>query len=179
MEDNILKPLNSIIYYIDEYKKGNPDVDESVMIMIAKETKGFIKHNKMWFIYHKLLMSYIKLRIALVSYETINDERFIDNSNNYLLDLYMYLEYTNFIKDYINKCLKNKEYDNLDDVYILVIKLDELLKSLNLYTDDIYKILNENTASYTAIYPKNDYTELNNKKAEIEAIIKKLKKETE
>lgn len=179
MGEEVFKALNEIIYYIDEYKKGNPEIDESIMKELAKQTKSMLKGNKIHFLYYKVLMSYIKLRIALVSYETIQDERFKDISNQFLMNIYMYLEYTEYLKSYLNSCIKNKEYEELDDAFILYIKLEELMQSLGIYTDDLYKILRENTASFSAYYPKNNYDEINAKKNEIEVIIKKLIKDPE
>ena len=124
-------------------------------------------------------MSYIKIRIALVSYQTIQDERFSDISSQYLKDIYTYLEYTDFLRNYMKESIKNKDYSQLDDAFVLSVKLEEMMQSLKLYTDDLYKILKEHTASYIACYPKNDYTESIQRKYEIETIVKKLKKDPE
>ena len=179
MSEEIVKALNEVLYYMDEYKKGNPEVDDTIMKEIAKITKSQLRGNKIHFLFYKLMMSYIKIRIALVSYQTLQDERFADISNQYLMDIYMYMEYTDFLKDYLKNCIKNNDYNLLDDAYLLSIKLEEMMQSLGQYTDDLYKILKENTASYIACYPKNDYTESNQRKEEIDLIVKKLKKDPE
>lgn len=179
MSEEVLQALNEVLYYVDEYKKGNPEVSEEEMRIIAKQVKGLLNGSKIHFLYYKLLMSYIKIRIALVSYQTIQDERFADISNQYMIDIYSYLEYTDFLRNYIKESIKNKDYSQLDDAFVLSVKLEEMMQSLKLYTDDLYKILKENTASYIACYPKNDYTESIQRKNEIETIVKKLKKDPE
>ena len=179
MSEEVLQALNEVLYYVDEYKKGNPEVSEEEMRIIAKQVKGLLNGSKVHFLYYKLLMSYIKIRIALVSYQTIQDERFSDISKQYLKDIYTYLEYTDFLRNYMKESIKNKDYSQLDDAFVLSVKLEEMMQSLKLYTDDLYKILKENTASYIACYPKNDYTESIQRKYEIETIVKKLKKDPE
>ena len=179
MSEEVLQALNEVLYYVDEYKKGNPEVSEEEMRIIAKQVKGLLNGSKIHFLYYKLLMSYIKIRIALVSYQTIQDERFSDISKQYLKDIYTYLEYTDFLRNYMKESIKNKDYSQLDDAFVLSVKLEEMMQSLKLYTDDLYKILKEHTASYIACYPKNDYTESIQRKYEIETIVKKLKKDPE
>ena len=179
MSEEVIKALNEVLFYMDEYKKGNPEVDDATMKEIAKITKSQLRGNKIHFLFYKFMMAYIKIRIALVSYQTLQDERFTDLSNQYLMDIYMYMEYTDYLKEYLKNCIKNNDYNNLDDAYVLSIKLEEMMQSLGLYTEDIYKVLKENTASYIACYPKNNYDESISRKEEIESIIKKLKKDPE
>jgi len=179
MSDEIINALNQVLYYMDEYKKGNPEVDDAIMKEIAKITKSQLKGNKIHYIFYKLFMSYIKIRIALVSYETIQDERFVDLSNQFLIDIYIYKEYTDFLKKYLSECIKNNTYENLDNAYLLSIKLEEMMQALNVYIDDIYKILKEDTSNYIVCYPKNDYSEIKDRKDEINKLMLKLKKDPE
>lgn len=177
MEAENLQGLSKVLYYIDEYKKGNPDYNASVMKIIAKEIKSHLISNKIKIVQYKWNISYIKLRIALKSYDTLTDAEFTDLSNSYLLDLYAYDEYIDFLKGKLNECIKSKDYSCLDDLCVLAIKLEDVPIIFELYSDDIAKVFLENVSTFTAYYPRNDYSESETVKNEIKDIISKIKKD--
>ena len=179
MDYEVLHALNQIVYYVDEYKKGNPEIDEEVMKIIADETRHLTNKYKFYFLLYKFSLNIIKLKSIFYVRDILEDDRYVDLTNNYLLDLYKYLEYSKYLREYAKICLKNKQYDDLDAAYILGIKLNEMLETFTLYTEDINKVLKEHNGSFAACYPKNDYSAADERKEEIETLMMKLKKDPE
>ncbi len=180
MSDDVLHSLNEIEYYVDEYQKSNPEVGEDVMVTIAKEIKEFVNKNKLYYLYFRSLIIIIKAKAILCSSYVSEDERFNNIINKYLEDLSLYYEYAQYLKKHLDKCVKSKDYESLDDSYVLGVNLLQFLAYLKLYIRDIEKVAKEySSSSYTVIYPDINYTSLNEKRNEIKAIIKKLKKDPE
>lgn len=179
MDAELLKEVNKVIYFIDEHKKGNPNFDNSEMKVLSKSVRKNLRSDKHKLIHKKLQMFHIKLKLVLTSYETIVDDRFADLSNYYLMGISDYLEYISFLSDYLIECEKKKEYDTLDDACLLAVDIALLVQQLELYMEDIYKVYQEDTASYTVVYPKNDYKIIEETRAEAEQIMLKLKKDPE
>ena len=179
MDYEVIHALHQIAYYVDEYKKGNPEISEEVMKIIAEEAKHLTNKHNYYFLLYKISLNIIKLKSIFYVRDILNDDRYVDLINNYLLDLYKFLEYSKYLKEYIKICIKNKQYDDLDAAYLLGVKLNEMLETFTLYTEDINKVLMEHNRSFAACYPKNDYTEANERKEEIETLMMKLKKDPE
>ena len=179
MNSEVIHALNQIVYYVDEYKKGNPDVDAETMKIIAKETRHLTDKYKFYFLFYKLSLNILRLKSIFYVRDIYFDGRYITLTNNYLLDLYKYLEYSKYLREYAKICIKNKQYDDLDAAYILGVKLNEMLEAFTLYTEDVNKVLKEHNPSFSVSYPKNDYSLVDERKEEIEKLMMKLKKDPE
>jgi hypothetical protein len=179
MDESVIQTISTILYYIDEYKAGNPDVDDQSMKMIAKQVLKLTSKNKMEFLFYKIMLNIVKLKTVFYSVNAFKDERFVNLSNQYISDLYMYYDYSVFLKNYIKECIKKKEYDHLDDAYILSVKLIQMMQAMSIYTEDINKVIKENCSWYGVCYPKNDYSDIENRKNEIKSLVMTLKKDPE
>ena len=177
MDESVIQTISTILYYIDEYKAGNPDVDDKSMKLIAKQVLKLTSKNNIEFLFYKIMLNIVKLKTVFYSISSFKDERFVNLTNKYLTDLYMYYDYSVFLKKYIKDCMKKKEYDHLDDAYILSVKLIQMIQAMSLYTEDINKVIRENCSWYGVCYPKNDYGETESRKNEIQSLVLALKKD--
>ena len=50
MDESVVQTISTILYYIDEYKAGNPDVDDKSMKLIAKQVLKLTSKNNIEFL---------------------------------------------------------------------------------------------------------------------------------
>lgn len=180
MNSEVLKVINSIHYYVDEYNSGTPESDEKMLKHYANSVNQYNKKYLQLYCRRKGILLCAELRALICNYIYSEDERVFEELNEYRNGIEEYLKMVVFLKKHVRKIKRAKKYDDIEDATIAALLIVEYLLLIDNYLDNAVSYIEECLPkSYCCNYPKHSHTEIENKKSELDEIMKKLKKDPE
>lgn len=153
MDLETLQQIQQILYYIEEYEKGNEEYYDAI-IEIVRAIKNYNTTAKKNYKRTKIILAISKIA-TLVTNPNLKDERvyqrIVENSYN---DLKYYLESSNKLEKYINICLKTNEFPDLEAAYILTIKLSLILDNIMAYIHEM-RLMEKSSTGLFIYYPSD------------------------
>lgn len=173
MDAEILQEINKLVYYVEEYNKGN----EEYRIHIEALTKAmlhFPRSKVKYFIYFKTLIKILELQVNILT-PYLNEDEDVNILFEYCnLDIKRYYDAAKYVKTAAKKCLKEDNFEQLDTIYLLSIHLSLLLSGISDYLGKIRSIQSYSQSGIAFILPNNIEKEREENLFEINACLKKL-----
>lgn len=175
MDQDIINGINTVLYYYEEYKNGN---EESLVALeeIAKGINTSTKQRKKYYILYSLLTIIEQVKVGIVDFSLYGTDEYKELITLCKEDLSYYYEVSKWLEKYIRTCLKTDNYEGIDDVFMLSIKISTILSNISDYYKHLNSILSYASSSITYMYPRNVKTLSLTTKEEIESIINKVTK---
>lgn len=154
MDLEILEKFQQILFYIDEYEKGNEEYYDAI-IEIINAIKDYKKTAKKNYVRTKAILAVSKMATRVAA-ANLQDERIYQQMmNNCYDDIEYYYECSKKLEEYVNICLKTKEFPDLQAAYILTVKLSLILDNVMGYLKEIRMMEKSSTGLFT-YYPSDN-----------------------
>lgn len=124
--------LQKILFYIEEYNKGNDEYDEELLTLLAVY-KHDMKSAKKYFLIFSLLIFYLDKSIMLTRNELRQDSDYQSLIGYCREDIKYYLEVSKTLRKYIEECIKTDNYEAVDVVFLLTVKMGYVLSNITEY----------------------------------------------
>lgn len=158
MDVEVNAAINMINYYYDEYQKGS----EEALIALEGFLDGLnstIKTALKYYYIYQLILVIQRLKVMIANIKVLNDEYYVELMNMCKTDLKLYINSAKILKKYIKKSKKDMTYYNITNAYIFSIKMSSILININLYCEEINRILQYSKSTITYI-PQNQFLKL-------------------
>lgn len=173
MDQDIIKGINTVLYYYEQYQNG----DEEALVAlheIAKGIKSSTKGRMKNYIIFSFLTVLQRIKISLVDFSVINNEEYKELLSLCSEDLGYYYEISKWLESYAKYCIKTGDYELIDEVFILSIKVSTILSNISEYYKQINTMLSYSNSSITYVYPDSIKQLSLTTKNEIDLIINKI-----
>lgn len=132
IQEEYRNELQRILFYLDEYNKGNKEYEEDLLELLASY-KMDMKSAKKYHLLFSLLIFYLDRTIVLTNYHLRSESDYKDLIGYCRSDIKYYLEVSKLLMHYINKCIKEERYEHLDVIFLLTVKLSYVLSGISDY----------------------------------------------
>lgn len=173
MDQDIINGINTVLYYYEEYKNGN----EEALVALEEIAKGINKTTKQrnkYYIIYSLLTIMEQVKVGIIDMSLYETDEYKELINLCKEDLSYYYSVSRWLEKYARACLKTDNYDGIDDVFMLSIKVSMILSNISEYFKHLNNILSYASSSITYMYPNNVKRLSLTTKEEIESIINKV-----
>lgn len=154
MDTDIINKIQQILYYIEEYEKGNDEYYDAILEII-NAIKDYHNTAKKNYKRTKLVLAVSKIATTVTN-SYLKDERVYQRlMENCYADLEYYLSASKKLEEYVQACLKTNEFPDLEAAYILTIKLSLILENIMAYTKEI-RLMEKASTGLFVYYPSDN-----------------------
>ncbi len=132
IQEECRQEFQKILYYIGEYNNGNREHEEELLMMLATYKKDMKSARKYHFIF-SLLIFYLDKSIMLTNNSLRKDSDYQSLIGHCRGDIKYYLEVSKILKRYISGCIKDENYEHLDTLFLLTVKMGYILNGISDY----------------------------------------------
>ena len=170
MEEDILKGIQIVEYYLEEYNKGNPEAF-TVLEEVAKGIKKNAKARTKYYILYKIFNLVEKFKVYIVDSSLLEDPDYLKLMGFCESDIEYYTYIGKYLREYVDYVLKTNDFENIDNAFMLSVKMSMILHNITEYYKQINTMIEFANSSITCIGLTNRVEKLQlETKDEIEAI---------
>lgn len=132
IEKECRKELQKILFYINEYNNGNFEYEEEMLLMLASFRKD-MKSARKYHLIFSFLIFYLDKSIMLTDNSLRSDNDYKELIGYCRTDIKYYLQVSKELKKFISRCIKEEDYECLDVLFLLTVKMSYVLNSISEY----------------------------------------------
>lgn len=174
MDQDIINGINTVLYYYEQYQNG----DEEAIIALEEIANGIKSASKLR-VKNYLMFSFLtilqKIKILITDIYSMEDENYKELLSLCKDDLNYYYEISKYLSEYAKVSLKTGNYENIDDIFILSIKVSTILTNITEYYKQISTMLSYTYSTINYVYPDSIKRLSLTTKTEINDIVNKIK----
>lgn len=173
MDSDTINKIQQILYYIEEYEKGNDEYYDAI-IEIIKAIKDYHNTAKRNYKRTKFILAFSKIATNVTN-SYLKDERVYQRlMDNCYKDLDYYFEASKKLENYVKLCSKTNEFPDLEAAYILTIKLSLILENIMAYTKEI-RLMEKSSMGLFVYHPSDNLeTKAEANRQEVDLLVKTL-----
>lgn len=132
IQEECRQEFQKIVFYIEEYNKGNKEYESELLSILASYKKEMLSARKYHLIF-SLLIFYLDKTIMLTNNQLRSEDDYQELMGYCREDIKYYLSVSKLLKKYIEKCLKDENYEHLDILFLLTVKMSYVLNNVSDY----------------------------------------------
>lgn len=179
MDEDILRGIQTVEYYYEQYKDG----DEEALVALEEIAKGIKRNAKARIKYHLIysVLNFVqKMKVSLIDIEMLKDPNYQELIGFCQEDIEYYTYIGVLLQGFVEQALRTDNYDNLDDAFILSVKMSMILHNITEYYKEINTMLEFVDSPITYVGTTNRVKKLKEEtRIEIEALTKSLRYDEE
>lgn len=132
IQEECRQELQKILYYIEEYNKGDEQAEDELLTLLATYKKD-MKFARKYHIIFSLLIFYLDKSIMLTNNGLRQESDYQSLIGYCREDIKYYLEVSKILKKHISDCIKADDYEAVDVVFLLTVKMGYVLNNITEY----------------------------------------------
>lgn len=176
MDEDILRGIQTVEYYYEQYKNGD---EEAIIALeeIAKGIKNTTKVRTKYYILYRIFNFIQKTKAKLIDAELLENPQYQELLQFSQEDIEYYSYIGEYLQMYVNHVLSTNDFDNLDNAFMLSIKMSMILHNITEYYKEMNTMLEFANSSIQYVSYNTRAKELmNTTRNEMEALRKTLER---
>ena len=173
MNEDVLKCLQEIMYYYEEYQNGSEEA-YIALYELARAIKTSGKDRTRYAILFSILEMIQRLKVNIINPSLNEEDSYKELIGFCKDDLDYYKEISRYLRDYAKYCMYTDDFEHLDKAFLLTVELSCILTNISSYYEHINTILSTSVKGFTYFYPANVKDKHLSTREDIEKLVKQL-----